>query len=57
MTLALAILKWLLVAAAVVYLGGLAVLYLKQRELLFPAPPVGRTARPPPVFPTRRSMS
>ena len=44
MTLALAILKWLLVAAAVVYLGGLAVLYLKQRDLLFPAPPVGRTA-------------
>ncbi|KIU52379.1 MULTISPECIES: alpha/beta hydrolase [Bradyrhizobium] len=44
MTLALAILKWLLVAAVVVYLGGLAVLYLKQRDLLFPAPPVGRTA-------------
>lgn len=44
MTLALAILKWLLVAAAVIYLGGLAVLYLKQRDLLFPAPPVGRTA-------------
>ncbi|WP_050626110.1 alpha/beta hydrolase [Bradyrhizobium viridifuturi] len=38
------ILKWLLIVAVVVYLGGLAVLYVKQRELLFPAPPVGRTA-------------
>ncbi|MES5485081.1 alpha/beta hydrolase [Bradyrhizobium sp. INPA03-11B] len=38
------ILKWLLIVAAVVYLGGLAVLYVKQRELLFPIPPVGRTA-------------
>jgi len=40
----LTILKWLLIVAAVVYLGGLAVLYVKQREMLFPAPPVGRTA-------------
>ncbi|MCC8967914.1 alpha/beta hydrolase [Bradyrhizobium sp. Pear76] len=38
------ILKWLLIVAAVVYLGGLAVLYVKQREMLFPIPPVGRTA-------------
>ncbi|GIQ78396.1 alpha/beta hydrolase [Bradyrhizobium sp. RD5-C2] len=44
MGLALAILKWLVIAAVVVYLGGLAVLYVKQRELLFPIPPVGRTA-------------
>ena len=44
MALALAILKWLVIAAVVVYLGGLVVLYVKQRELLFPAPPVGRTA-------------
>ncbi|MHC2337586.1 fermentation-respiration switch protein FrsA (DUF1100 family) [Bradyrhizobium sp. USDA 4454] len=40
----LTILKWLLILAAVVYLGGLAVLYVKQREMLFPIPPVGRTA-------------
>ncbi|MGL3211167.1 alpha/beta hydrolase [Bradyrhizobium sp. BR 1433] len=44
MALALAILKWFLIAAVVVYLGGLAMLYVKQRELLFPIPPVGRTA-------------
>ncbi|MGY4474046.1 alpha/beta hydrolase [Bradyrhizobium sp. USDA 3364] len=44
MALALAILKWLLIAALVVYLGGLVVLYVKQREMLFPIPPVGRTA-------------
>ncbi|KJC57922.1 alpha/beta hydrolase [Bradyrhizobium sp. LTSPM299] len=37
------ILKWLLTVAAVVYLGGLAVLFFKQREMLFPIPPVGRT--------------
>jgi hypothetical protein len=39
----LAILKWLLIVAAVVYLGGLAVLFFKQRKMLFPIPPVGRT--------------
>jgi len=38
------ILKWLLIVVAVGYLGGLAVLYFKQREMLFPIPPVGRTA-------------
>lgn len=38
------ILKWTLIFLAVVYLGGLAVLYFKQREILFPIPPVGRTA-------------
>ncbi|HEX7921734.1 MAG TPA: alpha/beta hydrolase [Bradyrhizobium sp.] len=44
MGLALAILKWLVIAAVVIYLGGLVALYVKQRELLFPIPPVGRTA-------------
>lgn len=44
MHLALTILKWLLIVVAVVYLGGLLWLYLKQREMLFPIPPVGRTA-------------
>jgi hypothetical protein len=38
------VLKWLLVAAVCVYLGGVAVLYFKQRDMLFPIPPVGRTA-------------
>jgi fermentation-respiration switch protein FrsA (DUF1100 family) len=44
MALVLTILKWLLITAVVLYLAGLAVLFVKQRELLFPAPPVGRTA-------------
>jgi fermentation-respiration switch protein FrsA (DUF1100 family) len=38
------VLKWIVIIAALVYLGGLAVLYFKQREMLFPIPPVGRTA-------------
>ncbi|HET7884647.1 MAG TPA: alpha/beta hydrolase [Bradyrhizobium sp.] len=37
-------LKWIVVAAVAVYLGGVAVLYFKQRDMLFPIPPVGRTA-------------
>jgi fermentation-respiration switch protein FrsA (DUF1100 family) len=37
------VLKWLLIVVAVFYLGGLAVLYFKQRSILFPIPPVGRT--------------
>ena len=41
---AITILKWLLIIAAVAYLGGVAFLYAKQREMLFPIPPVGRTA-------------
>jgi len=41
---ALAILKWFLIVAATLYLCGLAVLFFKQREMLFPIPPVGRTA-------------
>jgi fermentation-respiration switch protein FrsA (DUF1100 family) len=38
------VLKWLLIVVSVGYLGGLAVLYFKQRAMLFPIPPVGRTA-------------
>lgn len=38
------VLKWIVIMAALVYLGGLAVLFFKQREMLFPIPPVGRTA-------------
>jgi uncharacterized protein len=37
------VLKWLLIVVAVFYLGGLAVLYFKQRAMLFPIPQVGRT--------------
>jgi len=37
------ILKWILVLAVVLYVGGLAVLFFKQRSMLFPIPPVGRT--------------
>ena len=35
-------LKWLLIVVAIGYLGGVTVLYFKQRELLFPIPPTGR---------------
>jgi fermentation-respiration switch protein FrsA (DUF1100 family) len=40
----MAILKWLLITGAAVYLGGLAWLFVNQRAMLFPIPPVGRTA-------------
>jgi uncharacterized protein len=38
------VLKWLLIVVSLGYLGGLAVLYFRQRAMLFPIPPVGRTA-------------
>jgi uncharacterized protein len=38
------IIKWIGAILAIGYLGGLAVLYVKQRSMLFPIPPVGRTA-------------
>jgi fermentation-respiration switch protein FrsA (DUF1100 family) len=38
------IVKWLLAVVAIGYLGGVAVLYFNQRSMLFPIPPVGRTA-------------
>ena len=37
------ILKWLLILVVVLYAGGVAVLFFKQRSMLFPIPPVGRT--------------
>ena len=40
----MAVLKWLLIVVVVGYLGGVAVLFFKQRAMLFPIPPVGRTA-------------
>ena len=45
------VLKWLLIVVAVGYLGGVAVLYFKQREFLFPIPPTGRTAPAAAGFP------
>jgi hypothetical protein len=40
----MAFVKWLLIVVAVGYFGGIAVLFVKQRAMLFPIPPVGRTA-------------
>src|SRR5579864_590946 len=37
------VLKWIAIVIVVIYLGGVAVLYFRQREMLFPIPPVGRT--------------
>lgn len=36
--------KWTVILLVAVYLAGLVVLYVRQREMLFPIPPVGRTA-------------
>jgi uncharacterized protein len=36
------VLKWIAVIAVAVYVGGVAVLFFKQRSMLFPIPPVGR---------------
>ena len=44
-------LKWIVIVIALIYLAGLAVLYFRQRALLFPIPPVGRTAPPAAGFP------
>ena len=38
------VLKWLLIIVLLVYGGGLAFLFFKQRAMLFPIPPVGRMA-------------
>jgi len=45
------VLKWLLIVVAVGYLGGLAVLYFKQRSMLFPIPTVARIAPEAAGFP------
>jgi fermentation-respiration switch protein FrsA (DUF1100 family) len=47
----MAVLKWLLIVAALGYFGVVAVLYLKQREMLFPIPTVMRTAPDAAGFP------
>jgi hypothetical protein len=38
------VLKWIIIVASVGYLGGLAVLYVEQRALLFPIPQTVRTS-------------
>jgi uncharacterized protein len=45
------VLKWIATVAVVVYLGTIALLYLKQREMLFPIPPVGRMSPAQAGFP------
>src|ERR1700754_2166843 len=45
------VLKWIVIVIAVIYLAAVAVLYFKQREMLFPIPPVGRTAPDAASFP------
>lgn len=47
----MAVLKWLLIVVSLFYLGGLAVLYFKQRSILFPIPQVKRTAPQAAGFP------
>jgi fermentation-respiration switch protein FrsA (DUF1100 family) len=40
----MAVLKWLIVVAALVYLSFLAARFFSQRSFIFPIPPTGRTA-------------
>jgi uncharacterized protein len=47
----MAVLKWLVVLASLIYLGGLAVLYFAQRALIFPIPSTVRTAPEAAGFP------
>ena len=49
-------LKWLLIVVAIGYLGGIAVLYFKQREFLFPIPQGGARPRKPPAFRKLKNM-
>lgn len=45
------IVKWTAILLVAAYLAGLLVLYVRQREMLFPIPPVGRTAPAPAGLP------
>ena len=47
----MAVLKWIVFLGLVVYVGGVAVLFFKQRSMLFPIPPVERTAPKAAGFP------
>ncbi|WP_370111899.1 alpha/beta hydrolase [Bradyrhizobium yuanmingense] len=40
----MSIVKWIAIVLLTVYCAGLLVLYVRQREMLFPIPPAGRTA-------------
>src|ERR1700761_8729271 len=51
MSASMIVLKWIVTVLAGIYLVGVAVLYFKQREMLFPVPPVGRTAPAAAGFP------
>ncbi|CCD99227.1 conserved hypothetical protein [Bradyrhizobium sp. STM 3809] len=44
-------LKWLLIVLVAIYAIALAVLFVRQRAMLFPVPPVGRTAPAAAGFP------
>jgi uncharacterized protein len=45
------ILKWIAIVLGAGYLAGLVALYARQRDMLFPIPPVGRTAPDAAGFP------
>src|ERR1700709_1898485 len=45
------VLKWLIIVAAIGYLGGLAALFVAQRSFLFPIPQTVRTAPAAAGFP------
>ncbi|WP_315812884.1 alpha/beta hydrolase [Bradyrhizobium sp. SZCCHNR2028] len=47
----MAVLKWLLIVVVAIYATVLAVLFMRQRAMLFPIPPVGRTAPDAAGFP------
>ena len=47
----MAVLKWIVFLGSGGYLGGVAVLFFKQRSMLFPIPPVERTAPKAAGFP------
>ncbi|MGJ4940514.1 alpha/beta hydrolase [Bradyrhizobium sp. HKCCYLS1011] len=47
----MALLKWLMIVLAGLYACGLAVLFVRQRAMLFPIPPVGRIAPDQAGFP------
>ena len=45
------VIKWIAIILAAGYLAGLALLYLRQRDLLFPIPTIERTAPAAAGFP------
>jgi fermentation-respiration switch protein FrsA (DUF1100 family) len=51
MAISMTILKWLIVLLVTGYVGGVALLFFKQREFLFPIPPTGRMSPEAAGFP------